>query len=118
MDRTRKDLEDEIIQLKGKVRDLEAKSRDGEHIRDLFQNMEAGVWVLDSEFNVQMINQRLCKLLKVTESSAIGEKCYNILDRDMCSTDLCPSKGWSGATANHSQNRKKWDSTLCNILPL
>ncbi len=92
MDRTREDLEDEIIQLKEKVRDLEAKSRDGEHIRDLFQNMEAGVWVLDSDFNVQMINQRLCKLLKVTESSAIGEKCYNILDRDMCSTDLCPLK--------------------------
>ena len=112
MDRTREGLEDEIIQLKGKVMDLEAKSKDGEHIRDLFQNMEAGVWVLDSDFNVQMINQRLCKLLKVTESSAIGEKCYNILDRDMCSTDLCPLKRVVRG------NCKTTDKTKKNGIPL
>ena len=118
MDRTREDLENEIIQLKGKVRDLETKSRNGEHALDLFQNMEAGLWVLDSDFNVQMINPRLCELLGVTESSAVGGKCYNLLDRDMCSMDLCPLKRVvKGSCKTTARTEKNGTPLLVTALP-
>ena len=118
MDRTREDLENEIIQLKGKVRDLETKSRNEERALDLFQNMEAGLWVLDSNFNVQMINPRLCELLGVTESSAVGGKCYNLLDRDMCSMDLCPLKRVvKGSCKTTARTEKNGTPLLVTALP-
>ncbi|MCE7697968.1 MAG: NFACT family protein, partial [Methanobacterium paludis] len=88
MNKTRHDLEEEIIQLKEKVKDLEKKAKYDS--QELFNQSPDGIWVLDKEFNVLEINKELSKILGI--QNPLNDKCYNLLPNKRCNTDECPLK--------------------------
>ncbi len=85
MDRTRKDLEKEVIQLKKRVKDLER-----ENYHELFKQSPDGIWILDKEFNVLKINPKLRQILGLHD--VVEEKCYNIFPNKRCKSEECPLK--------------------------
>ena len=87
MNKTRQDLEEEIIQLKERVRDLEKKVK--YNCQELFNQSSDGIWAVDKDFNVLQINPKLSKILGIPQ---INGKCYNFLPNKRCNTDECPLK--------------------------
>ena len=61
-------------------------------LRQIFNNSIDETWIIDTDYNVIRVNQRMQALLKKPESEILGKKCYDLLDLDICRKQKCPLK--------------------------
>ena len=111
MNKTRHDLEEEVIQLKEKVRDLEKKAIKYD-FQELFNQSTEGIWVVDKEFNVLQINRELSKILGIQE---VEGKCYDLLPNKHCNSEQCHLK--QVLNGNH-QIETETEDFLVTTIPL
>lgn len=61
--------------------------------RELQQIIEAtgnGMWVIDLDYNIQRVNNRLANMLEFQKEDVIGHKCYKVFSGEKCQTGECP----------------------------
>ncbi|MBF0508143.1 MAG: PAS domain S-box protein [Deltaproteobacteria bacterium] len=57
----------------------------------IFNTATDGMCLIDSDFNIVMINQMLLKLLGINGNETVNRKCHEVLsDYQLCHTHLCP----------------------------
>jgi diguanylate cyclase (GGDEF)-like protein/PAS domain S-box-containing protein len=68
----------------------EALRENEERYRSLVENIDLGINLIDSEYNILMVNAALSKRLKQTASELIGKKCYRELEKRDAACPHCP----------------------------
>jgi PAS domain S-box-containing protein len=59
-------------------------------LHQIFNSTGDGMWVIDRKWAVQRVNERMLRLLGKTREQAIGEKCHELLNTNLCGTAGCP----------------------------
>jgi diguanylate cyclase (GGDEF)-like protein/PAS domain S-box-containing protein len=68
----------------------EALEESEERYRSLVENIDLGINLIDSEYNILMVNTALSRMLKRTASEMIGEKCFRELSKRDAVCPHCP----------------------------
>lgn len=58
----------------------------------IFQTASVGMRVIDQDFNILKTNKAFAKLSGIDSAKAVGHKCYDVFEGDMCHTVDCPLK--------------------------
>ncbi len=70
---------------------LAAQSEKAYHELDqIFNTSGDGLWVIDTDFNIQRVNNTLLKLLGGSEKETIGKKCHDVFSASICKSKDCP----------------------------
>ena len=56
----------------------------------MFNLSSDGICVIDRDYNVVKINDRLLKLTDCNDEAVIGKKCFDIFSNNMCKSPACP----------------------------
>ena len=59
-------------------------------LKQMFNLSSDGICVIDRDFNVVKINDRLLKLTDCNDEAVIGKKCFDIFSNNMCKSPACP----------------------------
>jgi len=71
------------------TKEQESKRAYGE-LAQIFNTAGDGMWVIDKEFNIVRINDRLCTLCGVSKAETVNKKCFEVLHSSLCRTSNCP----------------------------
>lgn len=78
-----------LVAIKGKKNHQEAQTA----YRELQQIIEAtgdGIWVIDLDYRIQRINNRVADMLGLQKEYVKGRKCYQLFSGEICRTTECP----------------------------
>lgn len=82
-------LELEKSNKHAKQKAFEAKNAYME-LNQIFNTSADGMWVIDNDFNVLRINERLLDYAGKSREEAIGNKCFSIFSNPLCQGPHCP----------------------------
>ena len=59
--------------------------------KQVFNAINDAIWVIDNKKTVLRINNSLLEILNLkSKTDAIGKKCYQLINSDLCRTEKCP----------------------------
>lgn len=87
LDSTNRQLEEAIERAKTAA--LEAEYAYIE-LRQIFDSTADGMFVIDKDFNITRMNQKLLNWMKLEAKEVINKKCYDVIGTEVCSGPDCP----------------------------
>ena len=82
-------LELEASNRRSKQMAFEAKNAYME-LNQIFNTSADGMWVIDNDFNVLRINERLLEYVGMDREAAVSSKCYHVFSGPLCHGPDCP----------------------------
>jgi len=74
---------------KTKLRVIETETANME-LEQIFNQSSAGIWVIDTNFEILRINETLAALSGAKTDDVRGRKCYDVFPISLCGTHHCP----------------------------
>lgn len=68
---------------------LELNKNAYEEINQIFDSSDDGMFLIDREFNILRINEKIEKLYQIKKMDALHKKCYEIFQFPFCNTPKC-----------------------------
>lgn len=77
----------EVKQLKRNHQEAQSTNRE---LQQIIEATGEGIWIIDFNFQIQWINNRVAEMLGIEKEAALGRKCYEIYSGEKCQSADCP----------------------------